>query len=125
MEVLTALSRNGHLDFANFDIELLLLAFLGGNFSSAFVQALGQRAADGTVKRVGDLVHTHVRRKGKPDETLIGVDDGTAATIAITEDTPDEARLALLDLDVTADELRGKLLRWDSSVSAWRPDPDQ
>jgi hypothetical protein len=40
------------------------------------------------------------------------------------KDTPDEARLALLDLDVTAEELSGKVLRWDSSASAWRPDSD-
>ena len=103
------------------------LAFVLGNFSAAFMQALGQRAADGAArlpKRVGDVVRTRVRRKGKPDEYHIGVDDGSAAVIAITEDTPDEARLALLDLDVMADELRGKTLRWDSSASAWRPADD-
>ena len=33
--------------------------------------------------------------------------------MVVTDDLPDEARLALLDLDVTADDLRGKLLRWD------------
>lgn len=102
----------------------VMLAFALGNFSVAFIQALGQRAADGAAKQVSDLVRTRVRRKGKPDEARIGVADGSAATIAITADTPDEARLALLDLDVTADELRGKLLRWDSTTSAWRPSDD-
>jgi hypothetical protein len=77
------------------------------------------------MKRVGNLVQTHVWKKGKHDETRIGVDDGSAATIAITADTPDEARLALLDLDVTDNAVCGKTLRWDSSASAWRPDPDQ
>ena len=90
-------------------------------YSKAFVEALARRHADG----VANLVRTGVRRKGKPDETRIGVNDGSAATIAITADTPDEARLALLDLDVTADAVHGKLLRWDSSVSAWRSDDDQ
>lgn len=89
-------------------------------FAKAFLETLGKRAGDGLV----DLVETAIRRKGKPDETQIGVDDGSAATIAITADTPDEARLALLDLDVTADELRGKILRWDDSASEWRPDDD-
>jgi hypothetical protein len=108
--------------------EQMALAFALGNFSSAFIGALGQRAADSAAKlpkRVGDLVRTRVRRKGKPDEYQVGVGDGSTATIVITADLPDEARLALLDLDVTADELRGKLLRWDESVLAWRPDPDQ
>jgi hypothetical protein len=40
--------------------------------------------------------------------------DDATAVIAVAEDTPDEARLALLDLDVTADELRGRLLRWEA-----------
>jgi hypothetical protein len=30
-----------------------------------------------------------------------------------------------LDLDVTADALRGTLLHWDSGASAWRPADDQ
>lgn len=124
LELIGAALDRGIADSATIEQWQMLIAFVAGNFSAAFVQTLGQRAADGAVKRVGDLVQTHVRRKGKPDETRIGVDDGSAATIGITEDTPDEARLALLDLDVTADELRGKLLHWDSSASAWRPADD-
>jgi len=99
--------------------ELLALVGATALYAKAFLETLAKRHADA----LEDLVETRIRRKGKPDEYRIGVDDGSAATIAITEDTPDEARLALLDLDVTADEVRGKLLRWDSSAAAWRPDP--
>jgi hypothetical protein len=108
--------------------ELVALSFLAGNFFTAFVQTLGQRAADGSVKlprRVAEVFKRPVWKRGRADEFRIGVRDGSAATIAITADTPDEARLALLDLDVTADELRGKLLRWDSDSSAWRPADDR
>lgn len=62
-------------------LEQMMLAYLLGNFSTAFIQALGQRAADGAAKlpkRMSDLVRTRVRRKGKPDESQIGVDDGSA-----------------------------------------------
>jgi hypothetical protein len=90
-------------------------------FCKAFLEALGKRAGDGLV----DLVKTRVVRKGIPDEYRIGIDDGSAAKIIVTADTPDEARLALLDLDVTADELRGKLLRWDHAASAWRSTDDK
>jgi hypothetical protein len=117
-----------HLNLNRFITQEMMLAFVLGNFSTAFIQALGTRAADGVAKlpkRVSDLVRTRVHRKGKPDEYQFGVDDGSAATIAITADTPDEARLALLDLDVTADELRGKTLWWDSTALAWRPADDQ
>ena len=74
--------------------------------------------------RLADLVRKRFRKNGTTTECQIGVDGGAAATIVVTADTPDEARLALLDLDVTADEVRGKLLRWDSSASAWRPADD-
>jgi hypothetical protein len=96
-------------------------------FGKAFLETLGQRAGDGAAnipRQVFDLVSARKRRTGKT-EVHLGTDSDEAATIAVTADTPDEARLALLDLDVTADELRGKLLRWDGSASAWRPDDDQ
>jgi hypothetical protein len=85
-------------------------------YAKAFLETLAKRHADA----VADLVRTRVRRRDRPDEYRIGTDDGSAATIVITEYTPDEARLAQLDLDITSDELRGKLLRWDSSTSEWR-----
>ena len=99
------------------------LAFLAAAsiYSKAFLEALAKRHADA----IADLVHTRFHRHGKNTEAEIGVADGSAATIAITADLPDEARLALLDLDVTADELRGKVLRWDNSASAWRPADDK
>ena len=90
-------------------------------YSKAFLEALAKRHADA----VADLLHRRVRRNGKETEAEIGLDGDATANIVVTAGTPDEARLALLDLDVTADEVRGKLLRWDSSVSAWRPDPDE
>jgi hypothetical protein len=90
-------------------------------YAKTFLETLAKRHADA----LEDLVEARVHRKGKPDEYRIGVDDGSAATIAITVDTPDEARLALLDLDVTADELRGKVLRWDDTASAWRRADDR
>jgi hypothetical protein len=126
--------------------EELVLAYTAATFSTAFIQALGKRAGDGLVdlsKRVGDLVRAGVRKKGTPTEyhleaedgtTVaviivttgiaeyhIEVKDGTSPVVIVTADLPDEARLALLDLDVTSDELRGKPLRWDSATGAWCP----
>lgn len=65
-----------------------------------------------------DRVRIKAFRKNDANEYHLGVDGGGSATVVVTEDTPDEAWLALLDLDVTADAVRGKLLRWDSSASA-------
>jgi hypothetical protein len=93
-------------------------------FSKAYLEALGRRTEQGVAnlsKRVGDLVRARAKRRGSPDEYLIGLGDGATAMIVVTGDTPDEARLALLDLDVTAPELRCKELRWDTATATWRP----
>ena len=106
-------------------IDQVLLAFMAGNFCSAFLQALGQRAGNSVAnlpKQASDLIRKRVRRRGQPDEYHISAQGDATATIVITASTPDEARLAVLDLDVTADEVRGKILRWDNEAMAWRPD---
>ena len=92
-------------------------------FAKAYLQTLAKRAAEGTnlPKKVKDLVRDRIRRRGQLEEFRIGTRDGSAATIVVTDDTPDEARLALLDLDVTAPELRGKELSWDAAAGQWRP----
>jgi hypothetical protein len=107
-----------------FSPEVVALATATAIFSKAFLETLGSRAGDGVAnlpRHVGDLVRTWHRRRSGGEEYRIQLDGSTAA-IAVTKATPDEARLALLDLDVTAEELRGKLLRWDTAASAWLPE---
>ena len=67
-------------------------------------------------------MRTHIRKNGKTREVLVGPEDGSAAVLVVTSETPDEARLALLDMNVTAEEVRGKILRWDDDAMAWRAD---
>lgn len=101
----------------------MAIAFTAGNFASAFLQALGKRAGDSAAnvpRRVRDLVRKRVTRKGQ-EEIHISAKGGTTTTVVITPSTPDEARLALLDLDVTAPELRGREMRWDEIAGEWRP----
>jgi hypothetical protein len=66
-------------------------------------------------------VRTRFRKKGKAAELLVDSGDDAAATLVITSDTPDEARLAVLDLDLTAEDVRGQFLRWDAEAETWRP----
>ena len=97
-------------------LEQVVLAFLAGNVGPPFLQALSQRAANSVVdrsKQVTDAVRKHVKRKGRPGDTPL---------IALPDNMTDEAWLALFEM-VEADELRGKkVVRWDSSASAWRHD---
>jgi hypothetical protein len=105
--------------------EAVAVGFVAGQFLTAFVQALGKRAGDAAAdlpRNWADLMLRRIRKQGQPDEFPIGPGDGSAATIVVTDDTPDEARLALLDLDVTGDDVRGKTLRWDNEAMTWRAD---
>jgi hypothetical protein len=94
---------------------------LGGIYFKTYLETLGQHNAESLIK----AVTTRFRKKDRTTELLVGPEDGSAAMLVITPETPDEARLALLDLDVTSEELRGKVLRWDKEAMAWRPDSSQ
>ncbi len=99
--------------------ELLALVATAAVYCKAFLEALAKRHAD-----AGSDLCTRYRKEGTTTEAEVGLDGDAAAKIVVTADMPDAARTALLDLDVTADDVRGKLLRWDNSASAWQPDPD-
>jgi hypothetical protein len=90
----------------------------GAVYSKAFLETLAKHNADW----LSDAVHNRIRKNGRARELLVGPQNGQAATLVITASTPDEARLALLDLDVTAENVRGKTLRWDDDAMLWRTD---
>lgn len=93
------------------------LSGLAAVYSKTVVETLAKHNAEWLI----DAVRTRIRRNGRTREALVGPEANAAAIIVVTDDLPDEARLALLDLDVTAPELRGKDLRWDTAVGEWRP----
>ncbi len=96
--------------------QLVFLAAIA-IYSKAFLETLAKHNAEGLI----EAVRTRFRKNGKATELLVGPGDGAAATLVITSDTPDEARLAVLDLDVTAEDVRGQHLRWDSETQTWSP----
>ena len=107
------------------NVESIAVVTASVVFGKAFFETLGQRAGSSVAnlpKQASDLIHRRIKREDQPDEIHIGANGESTATIVITASTPDEARLTLLDLDVTAEDLRGKILRWDNEAKAWRPD---
>lgn len=74
--------------------EMVFLIGLGIIYSKAFMETLGKNHAEAP----SEAVRTQLRKKGETRELLVGPDDAAAATLVITSDTPDEARLAVLDL---------------------------
>ena len=95
----------------------LILVGMTFTYSKAFLETLAKNHADW----LSETVRTRFRESSKTKEALIGPDNGAAATLVLCSDTPDEARLALLDLDVTAEDVRGRYLRWDAETQTWRP----
>jgi len=96
----------------------LLAGYVAVEFAKGYIDALAGRAADASL---GLVQHVRFRRNRRTGEMRAGVDGGGASTVVITDDLPDEARLALLDLDITADGMRGKELGWDPDAGAWLP----
>jgi hypothetical protein len=116
MAMKAAYAARGIQIYHSASFEQLVLAFLAGNVGVPVVQALSQRAANSIVdlsKQVTDAVRKHFKQKGSPEDTPL---------IELPDNPTDEAWLALFEM-VESDELRGKVLRWDSGASAWRPDP--
>jgi hypothetical protein len=94
-------------------------------FFKAFVETLAKRSADYLAGAPKRLRCRWGERLGNPEVHIGPERSDIACTLVITSDLSDEARLALLDLDVTAERLRGKLLHWDDGAIAWVPEGDQ
>ncbi|RDI68432.1 hypothetical protein DFR76_102833 [Nocardia pseudobrasiliensis] len=92
-------------------------------FAKAFLESLGERAADGVAGLPSRLRQRWFRREATsgPAElaAVLDVDNGGTAAILVTADLPDEARLALLDLDATDPSVQGKILGWSAELQQW------
>ncbi|MEU6048928.1 hypothetical protein ABZ829_00635 [Streptomyces xanthochromogenes] len=86
-------------------------------FVTAFATSLGQRL--GTSVRV----RRRPRRRNVEGDNLALTHHTRTTTIEVSADLGDEARLALIDLDVTRPELWGHHLRWNDEAAAWLPVP--
>lgn len=98
--------------------EVVALVAGAALYSKTFMETLARHNAEWLISAVRD----RIRKNGEATELVVGPENNEAATLVFTVGTPDEARLALLDLDVTAEDVRGKTLRWDDQVKEWIPD---
>jgi hypothetical protein len=79
-------------------------------------------------KRLGGTVadwisRAHLRRKvSDPAKADLSVEvDETVIVLELDEGLPDEARIALLDLDIDTQAVRGRRLTWNAELGAWVP----
>jgi hypothetical protein len=94
-----------------------------------YVQAIMGELAKRTFEAVPKAyrgISCRLRFRGRGSKALVEtaeIDvkfDSAVTTVVLANELPDEARLMLLDLDLTSDEIRGKALRWDSAAGAWQ-----
>lgn len=103
-----------------------------GPFLEAFAKKLGEDLGESTTTAARRL---SARLRGGrtfveaelPDEAeqLDGFEEfelpaSPSITIVLDSDTPDEARIALLYLDMTRPDLRGKTLGWNRETKMWQ-----
>ncbi len=99
--------------------ETVLIAATLGPFVTAFATKLGERL--GTTVRVKRMPWP--QRRGRRAQLVVTQSFRQAVTIEVESGLSEEARLALIDLDVERPELWGHLLRWDQEAEAWLPVP--
>jgi hypothetical protein len=104
-------------------VEEIAAGFLAlkllGPFAEAFASKLGERLGESTAAAVSKI--RLFRGVRPPLEKFEALQATTDTLIVIPEVLSDDARLALIDIDLTQDEIRGKILRWDSESKTWNP----
>jgi hypothetical protein len=126
-EVVTAAAAGAEPDvtFGILPVDVHVIEMAGlmgtlGPFTTAFCTELGKRFG-GTVADWTSRVRLH-RASDQSDKAEIVVRaDDTFTVIELEEGVSDEARLALLDLDIQAEDIRGHRLKWDTALNAWVP----
>lgn len=99
--------------------EIVIAATTIGPFVTAFCTELGKRFG-GTVADWTSRVQLRPSRGGGSAKVELAVTvDNAMAVLEIEESLPDEARLALLDLDDTG--LLGHRLIWSAEAGKWVP----
>ena len=96
-----------------------------GKLADAYVSRIADHLAETTYKAAK---HIKLRRSPSSDCVIIKA-PGDTTMIVLPEDLTDEAREAFIDLDPTAEGIRGKILYWEQDEHAWVPGdhlpPDQ
>jgi hypothetical protein len=103
-------------DMASFGtvVEVVMAGTLGP-LVTAFCTELGKRLG-GNAADWASRVRL-IRKEKNSNKAVLLVHSGpTTTVIEVNEDLPDEARLALLDLDIENDANRGQRLRWNAQV---------
>lgn len=116
----SGLHRSAHYRATGLFVELavgfVVVKFLGP-FAEAFATKLGERLGESAARAIGRLrlLWNHADNRRDLDVVL---PEGTRATLVLPDEFTDEAKLAVIELDVTS--VRGAELHWDPVTGRWR-----
>ncbi|WTO35330.1 hypothetical protein OG399_13550 [Streptomyces achromogenes] len=102
--------------------ETVLLTAMVSPFVMAFASKLGERL--GTAVRIERLPWPQRWRRRRELVVAPARARGRSIILEVHAGMSDEARLALIELDVDRPELWGHCLRWDEGAQAWLPVPE-
>ena len=102
--------------------ELAIAAGTLGPFVTACCTELGKRFGGTLADWASQIRRTPGHSGSTRAELPVKVDDAVTV-LELEEGLPDEARLALLDLDFSDQAIRGRRLRWNTEAQMWMP-PD-
>jgi hypothetical protein len=99
-------------------VEDLVVGFAAvkvlGPFLETFAGKLGERLGESTAQALA-------RVRLWPGRLAIGFSSSPVETqLVLPEDFTDEAKLAMIDLDVACDEVQGQMLHWDQDSGEWK-----
>ncbi len=90
-----------------------------GKLADAYISKLADILAETTVTAVKRI---RLRRKvAEAEQLTIQVPYDVTTVFLPKGDLPEEAKLAFIDLDPTADGVRGKVLYWNAEARVWEP----
>ncbi|MFD9030981.1 hypothetical protein ACFVZW_07510 [Streptomyces sp. NPDC059567] len=91
-----------------------------GPFVEAFATKLGERLGESAVAAAGRLRLLRNDRDGRTDLDVL-TPGSQRTTLVLPEDFDDAARLGAIELDISADGVRGAELHWDTATGTWIP----
>ncbi|MFD8529407.1 hypothetical protein ACFV0L_18505 [Streptosporangium canum] len=95
-----------------------------GPFLETFASKLGERFGESTGQVLGRI--RVIRRRNRASAELEIDDPATHAptVLVLPADFSEEARLAVIELDITAEKVRGATMHWNPDTGAWEPTED-
>jgi hypothetical protein len=105
--------------FVEIAVGFLAVKLLGP-FLETFATKLGERFGESTSEALGRIRVTRRRNRTSRNLEIEDPETFNPTVLILPEEFTEEARLAVIDLDIAAEEVRGTTLRWNPDMGTWQ-----